>query len=416
MSTIFRELDETEYEKFASSHPRANFLQSSYSGKRRCIDGWNMHLLGMVKDGKIVSSALLSSRKTFFGFYDFECQQGPLVDYDDASLTSLFLSNIVSYVKNKNGLGIKINPNVPMNHRDASGSIINDAYDGHKYIDLITKSGFLEINIDNDPKLLRWYFKKDMSGIHNDKDLFDSVSIKTRQDMQRSEKMGVEVEPIEIKDIDIFIKLMNDTGARRNFEVRSKSYYSSLLEFFGKSRSMCLIARLNIPKYVKYLNNRIENESHEINLIINKGEDNPKTKLQIAAHKSQIVELKEKIKEVSKKMSDKPIVMAGAVFINYGSEIVYLSSGVYVEYSKFCPTYAIQLYAMRYAIKHKIPTYNFYGTKSSFSGHPDMDGIYNFKKGFSGYLEEQIGYFYKDIRPTINFVITVLRKIRKILG
>ncbi len=416
MPIIFKELDDKDYEKFASGHPQANFLQSSYSGNRRRIDGWNMHLVGMVDDDRIVSSALLSSRKTFFGFYDFECQQGPFVNYDDANLTSLFLNNILSYVKNKNGLGIKINPKLAMNHRDMNGSIVNDGYDGHKYIDLITKSGFLNIDIDNDPRSLRWYFKKDMSGIHSDKDLFDSVSIKTRQDMQRSEKMGVEVSPIEIEDIDIFIKLMDETGARRNFEVRSKSYYTSLLEYFGKSRSMCLIARLNVSKYITYLNSRIDFENHEMNLAIDKVDSGPKLKLQIDAHKNQITELREKIKEMSEKKSDKPIIMAGAVFINYGSELVYLSSGAYVEYGKFCPTYAIQLYAMRYAIKHKLPIYNFYGTKSSISGHPEMDGIYNFKKGFNGYLEEQIGYFYKNIRPVASFVVAVLRKVRKIIG
>ena len=418
MTMVFRELNEIEYEKFVSSHPQANLLQASYSGKRRITDGWNMHLVGMVENGKIIASALLSSRKTFFGFYDFECQHGPLVDYDDANKTSLFFKNISSYVKGKNGLGIKINPNIPLNRYDTSEIIIDDKYDGHKYIELITKSDFSKIDdklVDNDPNLLRWYFKKDIKNLHNEDDILNSVSVKTRQDMQRSVKMGVDVEAIDVKDIDIFIKLMKDTGIRRKFSVRDKNYYLSLLNSFGKSRSMCLIAKLNIPKYIKYLNNRIENEKYEIDLAANKSENSPKVKLQITAHKNQIIQLKEKIKEAKEKISDPPVVMAGAIFINYGSEMTYLSSGAYTEYSKFCSTYAIQFYAMKYAVEHKLSVYNFYGTEGLFSGHPEMNGIYNFKKGFSGYLEEQIGYFYKNIRPIPNFIIAMLRKIRKIL-
>ena len=421
MTMTFKELSETEYEKFAAIHPQANFLQASASGKRRTLDGWRLHLVGVIKNDKIIAAAMLSSRKSLFGYCDFECQHGPLADYDNVEVTEFLLRNIISYVKANRGLGVRINPNLPLNHRDEEGIIVADGYDGHKYIDLIVKSGFSKIDdklVDNDPNLLRWHYKKDMVGIHNDQDLFQKVSLKTRQNLQRTERMGVKVETISSKDLDIFLKIMESTGTRRNFSWRDQNYFASLLDYFGPERAMCVIAKLDTTEYLKNINDSISQNNLELESIRAKHPDSAKTISQIAIHEKQISDLNQKIKEVNEMIAKhgvEPIAMAGSIFIAYGHEIVYLSSGAFKEYSKFCAPYAVQLYAMRYAIKHNIPIYNFYGTKGSFCGHPDMDGVFNFKKGFCGYLEEEIGYFYKDVRPLVMIIRGLLRKIRTII-
>jgi len=401
---IFKILDEIEYENFAANHPQASFLQSLASGKRRAIDGWKMHLVGVANDDKIVAAAMLSSRKSLLGYYDFECQHGPLVDYDDAETVQFLISEIIAYVRANRGLNIRINPNIPLNHN------------GNKYIDLLVKSGLYYMDnkaVDNDPNLLRWYFKKDMSDIHNDQELFANVDTKARQDMQRSEKMGVRIEVVGSDNLGDFLKLMESTGARRNFDWRDSKYYTSLLENFGPEHAMCAVAKLDMPVYRTYLDERLKQENMQLESA-RAEQDNAKFAARIKMHETQISELQKKISE-AKTLGTEPIVMAGAIFIAYGKELVYLSSGAYTEYGKFCATYALQLFAMRYAIQHDIPIYNFYGTKGSFSGHPDMDGVYNFKKGFNGYLEEQIGYFYINVRPVLQWLKLALRRVRNLL-
>ena len=421
MTMIFKELGESEYEKFAKDFKQTNFLQSLASGKRRALDGWKLHLVGVVEEDKIMAVAMLSSRKSLFGYCDFECQHGPLVDYDNYELADFLMKNIIIYVKANSGLGVRINPNLPLNHRDEDGVAINDGYDGNKYVDLITKAGFIKINnkvVDNDPNLLRWHYKKDMAEIKNDQDLFQSVSLKTRQNMQRTERLGVTVERVKSNNLDGFLKIMESTGTRRHFSWRDKNYFASLLDCFGEEQAMCVIAKLDTAEYIKNTKNSIDQENNELDAIKLKHPDSSKTIAQVANHEKQIAELNQKIKEAEELIAEhgvEPIPMAGSIFIAYGPEIVYLSSGAFKEYSKFCAPYAVQLYAMRYAIDHKIPTYNFYGTKGSFCGHPDMDGVFNFKKGFRGYLEEEIGYFYKDVRPFVFYLRELLRKVRNLV-
>ena len=83
---------------------------------------------------------------------------------------------------------------------------------------------------------------------------------------------------------------------------------------------------------------------------------------------------------------DKPV--SGALFITYGSEVVYLYSGSDPAENKQCGSYAVQWYMLKFALENGYPTYNFYGT------HPDKaDGVFRFKSGFRAEVKELLGTF-----------------------
>ena len=95
---------------------------------------------------------------------------------------------------------------------------------------------------------------------------------------------------------------------------------------------------------------------------------------------------KDKIKVLAAFYENTPI--SAAMFIIYGNEIVYLYSGSDPEYNKYCGPFALQWEMMTYALKNKIPRYNFYGVKPF-----DGDGVYEFKRGFRAETEELAGTF-----------------------
>ena len=55
------ELSEKEYDAFASVHPYANFLNSIYSGRKFALRGWDVHYVGIRRDGEIAAATLLVS-------------------------------------------------------------------------------------------------------------------------------------------------------------------------------------------------------------------------------------------------------------------------------------------------------------------------------------------------------------------
>ena len=63
---------------------------------------------------------------------------------------------------------------------------------------------------------------------------------------------------------------------------------------------------------------------------------------------------------------------------------------------------------MQYGIEHDFTKYNFYGISSPTKA----DGVYNFKRGFSGYVEELIGDYELPINwyYYFNKIIHMLKK------
>jgi lipid II:glycine glycyltransferase (peptidoglycan interpeptide bridge formation enzyme) len=80
------------------------------------------------------------------------------------------------------------------------------------------------------------------------------------------------------------------------------------------------------------------------------------------------------------------------VYVNQ-PEVIYLSSGNYEEFLKFDSQYLIQWKLIKYGIEHGFKKHNFYGIPANINEHPKDYGIYEFKRGFNGYVEELIGEF-----------------------
>ena len=102
--------------------------------------------------------------------------------------------------------------------------------------------------------------------------------------------------------------------------------------------------------------------------------------------------------------------MPSTFFIIYDNEIVYLYSAAEDEYRKYNAPYAIQLAIIRYALEHKIPRYNFYGISGNFSKDADDYGVYEFKKGFGGRVEQLIGEFILPVNRTVYRLYRMIKK------
>ncbi len=87
------------------------------------------------------------------------------------------------------------------------------------------------------------------------------------------------------------------------------------------------------------------------------------------------------------------ITLSGSMFMLIQPEVIYLSSGNYEEYLKFDSQYLIQWNLIKYGIEHGFKKHNFYGIPANINEHPKDYGIYEFKRGFNGYVEELIGEF-----------------------
>ena len=87
------------------------------------------------------------------------------------------------------------------------------------------------------------------------------------------------------------------------------------------------------------------------------------------------------------------VVLGGSMFMLVKPEVTYVVGGSYTKYVKFDAQYLIQWEMIKYAIANGFDKYNFYGIPEHVDEHPGEMGVYEFKKGFTGYVEELIGEY-----------------------
>jgi len=106
-------LTEEEFENYAKNHPYVSFHQTKEWGHLKETNGWSMHLLGLKDNDKIVTASLLLSKKIpFFNKQMFYSPRGFLIDYSNYELLKTWTNELKKYVKDNNGVFVKIDPYV----------------------------------------------------------------------------------------------------------------------------------------------------------------------------------------------------------------------------------------------------------------------------------------------------------------
>ena len=103
-------IDPSTLEQFVAQHPLGSFVQSAANATRVAQLGWQPHYLGLFAEGgRLVATAVLYEWRTL-GYSEFECLQGPLVDYHNPAVLSTLLTELKKYVKAHKGILLRLQP------------------------------------------------------------------------------------------------------------------------------------------------------------------------------------------------------------------------------------------------------------------------------------------------------------------
>ena len=189
-------------------------------------------------------------------------------------------------------------------------------------------------------------------------DLIASFKRNTRNHIRKAEKLGVKVRELNRDELKTFKKITESTSKRRNFSDKPLSYYEQMYDLFAPRNE------------VKFMLAEADN-----------------------------------------------IPLSAAMFMTYGSEVIYLFSGSDEKYMKdYNAQYLIQYEMIKFAAENGFKRYNFYG----INGLPDPNskdyGIYDFKKGFTsdedGRVTELIGTYELSLSPLYS-LYKLLKKLKK---
>ncbi len=396
----FRELSEKEFVSYLNKSELNSFMQSP----KMDIKGVCAYYVGVIKNKKVVAAARLTSRTNRFGYNYFYSPRGLLLDYSDEELLSFFTKEIKKFIKSKKGYVLHIDPNVFCKSRDANGEFTGE-YDNTNIVELLKKVGYVHAGytVGYDTRYqVRWQYVIDLEN-----KTFEEVTKDFKANhlskIKKAEKFGIVVKDIEYDDLPTFKKITEETSKLIGFSDRSLEYYQEMYKSFGKDVRF-LIAYLDVLKYKKQITEELENYNKKYEKFYNKENNSAKEV------KKNIDSLTNRLNEISKYDEDM-IPISASMFMLYGSEIIYLFSGNVDKYNNFYAQYLIQWIMIKYAVENKYKKYNFYGIKGEF-GSKNTDGVYEFKKGFGGHVEELIGDFYLPINWFYYFN-KLVGKIRK---
>ncbi len=387
----FKIIKEEEYKKFWENHPLKTFLSSIEIGKLRHKSGWKVHYVGVLEKKKIVAATMMVSRKKKFGKEEFYAPRGFLLDFRNQELLGFFTENVKKYIKEHHGYLLRIDPYVIYKERDIDGNIVEGGEDNSIVLTYLEDLGFHKVQI-KDMEQVGWMFSLDLKGKTEDQ-ILKEMKPNTRNTIRKASKFGIEIKELGYDDLQRFQDIMIETGERKSFSIRKLSYYQEMYQLFhDKGQIKYVVTELNLDQYIKNLEKELSSKKKELDKLKDaKYNDGKRNSFQ-----NEITSIQKKIEEakkIRKEEGKEVITLSGSMFIMIQPEIIYLSSGNYQKYMNFNSQYLIQWDMIKYGISQGFTKHNFYGIPANINEKPKDYGIYEFKRGFNGYVEELIGEF-----------------------
>ena len=386
------ELSKTEFNEFTNYLEICPFEQSIYWANFKSGENWHPYFLGLEDKNKLLGATLLlanenkSIKKRFF-----YAPQGFLIDYKNYDLLEIFTKEIINFVKEKNGIYLKIDPEILTTEKDENGRELQGGINNLFIKDYLLKLGFIET--DNNTLNPKYTMKLDLTD-KSLNDILNNMSKKARQIIKRNERLGYIVRELKQDELPIFIKTMDKISSKFNTIEYELPFYEDLASAFTKEHLKIMIAELdlnttlnNLKKEEKVL--QIEKEKR-IGLYQNNQLTEETFIEKELGYKEQINIINKRRKyylSLKEKTDNDKIFLGGYLFLMYGKEITALIGGMDDEYVDLDVSYSIHFKMLKKAMEYGYRSYNFYEVKDV------NDGGFFFKQNFGAKLFEHIGEF-----------------------
>lgn len=417
----FVELTEEEFQNFSENHPLTSFHQTVEWGKLKEKNGWKYYMVGVKENDNIIAASLLLEKKLFLKCNLVYAPRGFLIDYGNVDLLTFFTNNLKKMLKKRKTIFAKIDPYVIHLERDIDGNVVEGGIDNSSYTNNLINLGYKHTGYNKGLENLqpRWAVALSLKN-KTVEEIFKNMEQKTRQLINKNERNGLKVREIGLDELDIFKKIMIHTSERRNFIDRPFEYYKNMLITMN-DKSKIVICEINLKEFIEKMNNEVKDNNKEISIkqdaIKNGANINiNKTEKKIEELEKTNEKLLEKINIYEKKMEEdgEIVPLGGIIYMIHGKEVLSLFGGAYSKYMELLSPYTTNYEMIKYAVENGYEKYNFYGIDGHYNDKKsELYGLYDFKRGFGGVVEEYIGEFNLVLSKPLYLAYEVALKIYK---
>ncbi|MCQ2570904.1 MAG: aminoacyltransferase [Candidatus Saccharibacteria bacterium] len=241
----FVELTDAEFSKFERKQSCGNFFQSAERAELRRKMGWNVFLLGVKDESKIVAGCLLMERGG-----EALVQLGPILDYSNTKLLKFWVKSLIDFAKSHNFIALEVFPPKVIAVRNTAGEVVED-FDSKKVEDLFAEAGFryLGRTVELENKANRWMAIKNLRDFKNIDEVRASYKKNVRNKLR---KISPELEVYELKDkseIPLLAEAVDQSNHKNGVVSRYLSYYEWMWDAWGENTRF-IVARRREDKAV----------------------------------------------------------------------------------------------------------------------------------------------------------------------
>lgn len=348
------ELD--EYDEFLKKHYRCHYAQSKKWANIK-KDWKNEIIIVRGKNGEIKGTLSILIRKIpYLKNTLMYAPRGPICDENDEETFSKLIKRVDQLAKKYKAFMLKMDPDILKTNEN--------------FKDMSRKNGFKIVGKIRDvTKLLqpRYVFRLNIKG-KTEEEVFNSFHPKTRYNIRLASKRGIVLREGTREDLDTFKNIMDVTGERDGFYIRSREYFELIYDSMMPNNIKLMFAEYN----------------------------------------------------------GKPI--ACVMNIMYGNKQWYLYGGSLNEHRNLMPNYLLQWEMIKKAIKDKCEVYDFRGI-CAIDENNKNEGLYRFKKGFNAellefmeiykvynkfiyFIFEHFAYVYRDLKLKIKKWGNILKNLK----
>lgn len=396
----FITLTEEEYTKYIKNNPQGGFMQTVQIANLRKKSKWNINYVGVIENKNVIAGSLLLSKSFNKKMTEFYTPRGPVMDYNNIELVKFFFNELKEYIKLKNGYVLRIDPYIISNERDINGKLVDNGINNKLVIEVLKSIGFIK---KDKAEQVDWTFVLPLTNI-DENTIMKNMRIFTSRNIKKAIKNGVTIKELKRDELNQFVDIMNLTSERKHFVGKPLSYYEDMYDLFNSNKEIkYLMANIDLNQYINSLKKELEDLTKRYDNLV----DNDKNKGKRNDLQNQISSINKKISESISYLEKEgtPIInLSCAMFILVGEEVLFLFGGNNQTYMSFGGQYLIQWDMIKYAVEHGFKRFNFYGISGNFNPKDVDYGIYDFKRGFGGVVEELIGEYELPITSDYNSI------------
>lgn len=384
---VFVELSEKEYRTFWEESEQKCFLSAPELGR---LDGQaNVYFLGIKEKERVLSAVMVRGMKNRIGKIDFYAPGGVLVDYLDFELLSATVSGLKDFLKHKNGLYFRMNPNVLRVERDIDGRVVSGGFDNRQVERNLERLGLTRFE---SPYQITWQFVLPVKN-KTEEELLAGMKPNTRRRLKQALELGIYTRKLEYSELKDFYKILLGTGERRGFLARDLGYFQKMYNLFSERGEIEFVSAMINPK----------KSFERLGLRLREVRDSCPSSLREERDKIDKIKSLEtrvaRLKTCFPRIVDEEVTLSSGMFMTIKPEILHLFGGNAGELMKLDGQYVLQWEMIRKALEGDYSRYNFYGISPNINKSSKDYGVYEFKRGFGGAVEELIGEFRIPLSP-----------------